>query len=311
LLYTGEQFDTGLQQYYLRARYYNQNNGRFNQIDPFAGSSFDPQSLHKYTYAHNDPVNGVDPSGRMTLPELVSVLAIITIVAGLLFPALNAAAATYFIGQYEKQGAPSAYVVALSVTALAGFGPDAPFGWGVAASMEFLYIYGKAKWYAYLAIGGAVGYSGPTFTSGSISLGAGPVWGVYESKDYTEWYLTSDLGGAISPRAFRKMFGIDPSFSSGFSLSVFWSPSYDSKKGTVTASSAGFKAGPLVASSSGANYSFSATYYEEVTDEQPFKRIVDYLNNTPVTPPSDSQISSAGNFSSQAGTQISSQLSAP
>ena len=63
LLYAGEQFDPGLQMEYLRARYYDQDNGRFNRLDPFDGNSEDPQSLHKYAYAHCDPVNGIDPSG--------------------------------------------------------------------------------------------------------------------------------------------------------------------------------------------------------------------------------------------------------
>ncbi|UCF00175.1 MAG: RHS repeat-associated core domain-containing protein [Planctomycetota bacterium] len=64
LLYAGEQFDIDAQMYYLRARYYDQNNGRFNRTDPWAGSPQDPQSLHKYLYCHNNPVNGIDPSGR-------------------------------------------------------------------------------------------------------------------------------------------------------------------------------------------------------------------------------------------------------
>jgi len=63
LLYTGEQYDSSLSQYYLRARYYNPSDGRFTQTDPFEGNSDDPQSLHKYTYCHNDPVNAIDPSG--------------------------------------------------------------------------------------------------------------------------------------------------------------------------------------------------------------------------------------------------------
>ncbi len=37
LLYTGEQYDSSAQMYYLRARYYDPSNGRFNQTDPFAG----------------------------------------------------------------------------------------------------------------------------------------------------------------------------------------------------------------------------------------------------------------------------------
>lgn len=48
LLYSGEQYDSSMDQYYLRARYYNQNNGVFNRVDPYAGSTQDPQSLHKY-----------------------------------------------------------------------------------------------------------------------------------------------------------------------------------------------------------------------------------------------------------------------
>ncbi len=63
LLYSGERFDPALQQYYLRARHYNQANGQFTSLDPYSGNNHDPQSLHKYAYCHADPVNGVDPSG--------------------------------------------------------------------------------------------------------------------------------------------------------------------------------------------------------------------------------------------------------
>ena len=63
-LYTGEQFDASLSQYYLRARYYNQGIGRFTQMDTFAGVANDPVTLHKYLYAGNDPVLMVDPSGN-------------------------------------------------------------------------------------------------------------------------------------------------------------------------------------------------------------------------------------------------------
>ena len=67
LLFSGEQYDPDLQQQYLRARYYDQSNGRFNRVDPFGGNNGDPQSLHKYAYCHSDPVLLVDPSGRAPL----------------------------------------------------------------------------------------------------------------------------------------------------------------------------------------------------------------------------------------------------
>jgi len=47
------------------AQYDDPLNGRFNQLDPYAGNTQDPQSLHKYLYCHANPVNGIDPSGNM------------------------------------------------------------------------------------------------------------------------------------------------------------------------------------------------------------------------------------------------------
>lgn len=64
--YTGEQWDADLGFYHNRARYLNANTGRFWNMDPFEGNQSDPQSLHKYLYAHANPVNNVDPSGLET-----------------------------------------------------------------------------------------------------------------------------------------------------------------------------------------------------------------------------------------------------
>jgi RHS repeat-associated protein len=36
---------------------------RFHQADPYPGSIRQPQSLNRYTYTHNDPVNRIDPLG--------------------------------------------------------------------------------------------------------------------------------------------------------------------------------------------------------------------------------------------------------
>jgi RHS repeat-associated protein len=83
-LYTGEQFDEHAQHYYLRARYYNPLNGRFNRMDPYAGSPQDPQSLHKYLYCHANPVNGVDPSGKWHYFVVVLVICVAIMAALLL-----------------------------------------------------------------------------------------------------------------------------------------------------------------------------------------------------------------------------------
>ena len=49
--------------YYAFARHYNSRLGRFMSADPLDGDITDPQSLNHYTYARNNPVNGVDPTG--------------------------------------------------------------------------------------------------------------------------------------------------------------------------------------------------------------------------------------------------------
>ena len=63
-LYRGEQYDSDLGLYYLRARYYNTMTGRFVSMDPENGIMTDPATLHKYLYANGDPVNLADPTGR-------------------------------------------------------------------------------------------------------------------------------------------------------------------------------------------------------------------------------------------------------
>lgn len=63
-LFNAQQFDGASGDYFLRARYYDQSNGRFISQDPFSGNSQDPVTLHRYLYANNDPLDYHDPSGR-------------------------------------------------------------------------------------------------------------------------------------------------------------------------------------------------------------------------------------------------------
>ncbi len=90
LLYSGEYYDSTAAQYYLRARWYNPANGRFNRMDPFAGNSQDPQTLHKYLYVHNNPINNIDPSGEFTTIQIMTVGAIIGGIIGSTIGALIA-----------------------------------------------------------------------------------------------------------------------------------------------------------------------------------------------------------------------------
>ena len=76
--------------YGLRARYLNPNTGRFWTMDSYEGSPSDPLSLHKYLYAHADPVMMVDPSGHDgTAAGSVSTTGVMGVMARTLLPAVN------------------------------------------------------------------------------------------------------------------------------------------------------------------------------------------------------------------------------
>ena len=63
--FTGYRLDpeTGLE--YAHARYYNPSLGRFMSPDPLGGDRTNPQSLNRYAYVVNNPINYVDPSGLL------------------------------------------------------------------------------------------------------------------------------------------------------------------------------------------------------------------------------------------------------
>ncbi len=61
--YTGEEWDKELNLYYLRARYYSPEFGRFWTMDSYEGNQSDPLSLHKYLYCHGNPVNSPSKNG--------------------------------------------------------------------------------------------------------------------------------------------------------------------------------------------------------------------------------------------------------
>jgi RHS repeat-associated protein len=68
-LYRGERIDplTGL--YHLHSRDYDPAMGRFIERDTYGGTLQDPESRNRYAYARNNPVNQIDPTGRVSAPE--------------------------------------------------------------------------------------------------------------------------------------------------------------------------------------------------------------------------------------------------
>lgn len=68
--FASEQYDSDLELYNLRARYIDTATGRFYGRDPFKGYTNDPQTLHDYNYAANNPLRYVDPSGKSLISNV-------------------------------------------------------------------------------------------------------------------------------------------------------------------------------------------------------------------------------------------------
>ncbi|MDD4372251.1 MAG: RHS repeat-associated core domain-containing protein, partial [Anaerostipes sp.] len=62
--YTGGVYDSSTGLYYLNARYYNPEDGRFLTEDTYRGESTEPDTQNLYAYCVGNPVNYVDPSGH-------------------------------------------------------------------------------------------------------------------------------------------------------------------------------------------------------------------------------------------------------
>jgi len=65
MMFTGQYFDTEIDQYYLRARQYDPHIYRFSSRDIVSGKFEEPLSMHKYLYCQNDAINRIDPLGEI------------------------------------------------------------------------------------------------------------------------------------------------------------------------------------------------------------------------------------------------------
>jgi hypothetical protein len=92
---------------YLRARYYDQNTGRFASTDPFEGWQEQPVSRHRYVYGNDNPVMYSDPSGysATTMTEVGALLAVIETLGTLVTAqAIASSAAIRLGGQIDWTG---------------------------------------------------------------------------------------------------------------------------------------------------------------------------------------------------------------
>lgn len=145
--FTGKELDsTGL--YFYGARYYDPTIGRFITADTIVQAPYDPQSLNRYSYCRNNPINYVDPSGHSWWSKFwhsfvgAFVGAVVTVLtAGAGAPFIIAGCIGGMLGggitgglEGGARGALFGGLIGGGLGAFGGWGVD-KFGWGFGAGM--------------------------------------------------------------------------------------------------------------------------------------------------------------------------------
>jgi len=182
--FTGQRLDDSTGLYFYNARYYDPQCGRFISADSIVQDPSDPQSFNRYTYANNNPVAYVDPSGHGWFSKFFG---IISTIASILLPPLAPAlwAANIGISAYTaiQTGNVLGFVGGIVGGAILGsIGKNIAVGIAGRAGLES--AYNNSFWGG--AIGGAIEFGAGGFGSGfgaalasgesfSDSLGAGGI----------------------------------------------------------------------------------------------------------------------------------------
>ena len=88
--FTGKELDDETGLYFYGARYYDPQIGRFIQPDTIVPHPYNPQSLNRYSYCYNNPINLTDPTGHWPKWKNIwqTVVSVITGVVSILCPVL-------------------------------------------------------------------------------------------------------------------------------------------------------------------------------------------------------------------------------
>ena len=100
--FTGQRLDASTGLYFYNSRYYDPDLGRFTQPDTYVQEPADPQTLNRYAYVRNNPVNFVDPSGygwfRKLLAIVFTAIAAVATEGASLFVTVPLTAGAYYAG---------------------------------------------------------------------------------------------------------------------------------------------------------------------------------------------------------------------
>jgi len=98
----GVHWDASAALYFMQARYYAPNIGRFITVDPVRGAPQDPRSLHRYLYVGNSPTLAVDPSGELAwIAIAIGAICLYTITSKCLVPITDVLGCWYYCRKYN------------------------------------------------------------------------------------------------------------------------------------------------------------------------------------------------------------------
>jgi len=197
--FTGQRLDTSTSLYFFNARYYDPQLGRFIQPDSIVQAPADPQTLNRYSYARNNPLKFVDPSGHFWfIPFIIAAVKATAVFAaahpfifgaamGALTGGINAAAQGTNIAKGIGVGAAMGLITGGINSMIPGGGT---FSSNLLANMTYHSIRGAA-------IGAVMGGTINTLAGGTFSEGAkqgaigggimGAVGGFASSEQFGNW----------------------------------------------------------------------------------------------------------------------------
>ncbi len=185
--FTGKELDsTGL--YFYGARYYDPEIGRFITADTIVQAPFNPQTLNRYSYCGNNPINYVDPTGHSWKSFWKSIVGIAATVLSIAFPVLAPVmwAVNFSISAYTAIQTGNILGLAGGIVGGAVFGAIGKgFALGVAARMGDL---GRSF------IGGAIG---GTIEFGMGGFGSGFGAALASGESFKESLSAGGIGAAI------------------------------------------------------------------------------------------------------------------
>ncbi|MGH8016716.1 MAG: RHS repeat-associated core domain-containing protein [Opitutaceae bacterium] len=189
---------------HMNGRIYDPVLARFLSADPFIDGTSDSQGYNRYSYVHNNPLNATDPTGFLSLKDVVKIVAIVVV--------------AYFTAGWGAGALGPSISAGFGVSAAVGAGIGGGFAAGFASGFAGSLLNGGSIGDAFQAgvVGGVIGA-----ISGGVAGGIGDLAAKYEFQG--DW-LHHALHG-VSQGAVTEAFGGD--FRHGFYAAAFSSLATD------------------------------------------------------------------------------------